>query len=121
MAKLSDAARLLRLVDILRYLTATPEATVGELSARFGGSCRSVYDDLLAAWLAEDPEHTGLFPLRVHVEYFERGDPEWRPIAERRVWLFSEPEGQTFRWLLGADGAAPRAAEGLPQPSKSSE
>lgn len=121
MAKLSDAARLLRLVDILRYLTATPEVTVGELSARFGGSCRSVYDDLLAAWLAEDPEHLGLFPLRVHVEYFERDDPEWRPIADRRVWLCSEPDAHTFRWLLGADGPAPGAAERLPQPSKSNE
>jgi hypothetical protein len=121
MAKLSDAARLSRLVEILRFLTDTPEATVGELSSRFGGSCRSVYDDLLAAWMAEDPEHMGRFPLRVHVEYFERGDPGWRPIADRRVWLCTEPDDRTFRWLLGAHAAGTRAADRLAQPSKSSE
>ncbi len=121
MAKLSDAARLSRLVEILRFLTNTSEATVGELSSRFGGSCRSVYDDLLAAWLAEDPEHMGRFPFRVHVEYFERGEPEWRPIADRRVWLCTEPDDQTFRWLLGAGEVPPSPAERLAQPSKRSE
>ena len=98
MAKLSDAARLSRLVEILRFLTHNSEATVGELSSRFGGSCRSVYDDLLAAWLAEDPEHTGRFPLRVHVEYFERGDPEWRPIGSL------SPRRAASNWRPGAGG-----------------
>lgn len=99
MAKLSDAARLGRLLGILRYLTTVPEATVAELADRFGGSPRSVYDDLLAAWLAEDPEHTGMFPLALHVEYFEPGDPGWQPIARRRVWLVSGIDRRLRAWL----------------------
>lgn len=105
MAKLSDAARLGRLFAILGYLTAVPDATVAELADRFGGSPRSVYQDLLAAWTAEDPEHTGVFPLEVQVEYFERGDPGWRPMADRRAWLTPG----SVRELLDALFSQPRS------------
>ncbi len=91
MAKLSDAERLARLFDVLDHLSVVGQATVGELAARFGGSPRSLYEDLVAAWLAEDPHHTGLFPLGLHLEYFEPGEPGYVPVAAREVWLTRHP------------------------------
>lgn len=91
MAKLSDAGRLARLFRVLEHLATVEQATVGELAARFGGSPRALYEDLLAAWLAEDPKHTGMFPFHLYLEYFEEDDPEPRPLRARRVWLCPEP------------------------------
>lgn len=105
MAKLSDADRLARLFGILDYLADVDRATVGELAARFGGSPRSLYDDLVAAWLAEDPRHTGVFPLRLHVEYFEKGDPDYRPVGARQVWVTGRPGSPAARRRLSRPGA----------------
>jgi len=90
--KLSDAHRLARLLAVLRYLCTVDRATVGELASEFGGSARSLHDDLVAAWLAEDPEHVGLYPFHLHLEYFAEDDPEALPIADRSVWLIDRPE-----------------------------
>ena len=90
MAKLSDADRLARLFRILHYLTHVERATVGELSARFGGSWHSLYEDLVAAWLTEDPERVGLYPFHLHVEHFAQEDPDWVPVPDRQVWLDAE-------------------------------
>ena len=87
MTKLSDAQRVARLLAVLRYLTTVPQATIGDLADRFGGSPRSLHEDLVAAWLAEDPEHVGLFPFHLHLEYCAQDDPDARPVAERSVWL----------------------------------
>jgi hypothetical protein len=91
MAKLSDAERLARLFEILDHLSTVDRATVGELAELFGGSVRSLYEDLVAAWLAEDPRHMGMFPLHLHLEYFEPGEPGYQPVADRHVWVSGHP------------------------------
>lgn len=100
MAKLSDADRLARLLGILQHLRHVERATVAELAARFGGSPRSLYEDLLAAWIAEDPAHTGMFPLHLNVEYFGPDDPERKPVSRRECWLSAGPGDQALRELL---------------------
>lgn len=92
MVKLSDAHRLARLLAVLRHLCTVERATVGELAQEFGGSARSLHDDLVAAWLAEDPEHVGLYPFHLHLEYFAEDDPDALPIPERSVWLIEPPD-----------------------------
>jgi hypothetical protein len=94
---LSDADRLARLFSVIEFLGHEGSCSVGELARRFGGGCRSLYDDLIAAWLTEDPCNTGIFPFHVVVDYFERGDPESVPITKRRVWLEGPPHHLPWR------------------------
>lgn len=123
MAKLSDAARLARLLDILEYLGAGHQVTVGQLSQRFGGSPRSLYEDLVAAWLAEDPRNVGIFPFQLCVEYSDDADPDRRPLCQRRVWVQPGPGGQPLAALLAGRSRRPEGscARGSLQPPKSSE
>ncbi len=87
MTKASDANRLRRLFGVIEYLQIVDVASVAELAERFGGSCASLYDDLVSAWVAEDPEHIGQFPLGLEIEFFDEADQDRPGVGARRVWI----------------------------------